>query len=189
MEELVKGYTNWYKFDGRSTRAEYWGVFFINTLIGFVCGFLQLDVLFSLFSIAALPIGIGLGIRRMHDAGVSGWWLLVPFANFVYAVIDSEAKTNKWGPSSKNKSAIESEDIILNHKEPSFVESSELNTSKNELLESSSSIQSMEKKISELETVIAQKKDILEAENEMEVRKIELRKKIAKLEEGLKNYE
>ena len=189
MEELVKGYTNWYKFDGRSTRAEYWGVFFINTLIGFVCGFLQLDVLFSLFSIAALPIGIGLGIRRMHDAGVSGWWLLVPFVNFVYAISDSEAKTNKWGPSSKNKSAIESEDTILNYKEGSFVENSNLNTSKNELLESSSSIQSMEKKISELETLIAQKKDFIEAENEMEVRKIELRKKIAKLEEDIKKYE
>ena len=189
MEELAKGYTNWYKFDGRSTRTEYWGVSFINGLIVFISAFFQLEAISALVSIAQLPIGIGLGIRRMHDAGVSGWWLLVPFINFIYAFTDSEAKTNKWGPNPKNKSVTESEDTVLNYEEPSFVESSELNTSKNELLESSSSIQSMEKKISELETVIAQKKDILEAENEMEVRKIELRKKIAKLEEDLKNYE
>ena len=189
MEEVKKGYTNWYKFDGRSTRTEYWGVIFINALIVFVSAFFQLEAIAALVSIAQTPIGIGLGIRRMHDAGVSGWWLLVPFVNFIYSFTDSEAKTNKWGPNPKNKSVIRNEDALLKHKEPSFVENSDLNTSKNELIESSSSIQSMEKKISELETVIAQKKDILEAESEMEVRKSELRKKIAKLEEDLKNYE
>ena len=34
----------------------------------------------------------------MHDAGASGWFLIVPFINIVYALSKSEQKENKWGP-------------------------------------------------------------------------------------------
>ena len=34
----------------------------------------------------------------MHDAGASGWFLIIPFVNIIYALSKSEQKENKWGP-------------------------------------------------------------------------------------------
>ena len=47
-------------------------------------------------------------IRRLHDTGKSGWWVLigfVPFVGtivlFVFSVLDSDAGDNKYGASPK----------------------------------------------------------------------------------------
>lgn len=54
---------------------------------------------------------LGVAVRRLHDTGKSGWWLLamiIPIVNFVIAIIlliyylkDSDPKPNKYGPSPK----------------------------------------------------------------------------------------
>jgi len=40
---------------------------------------------------------IAVGIRRMHDAGKNGWFLLIPFYNFVLLVSDGNQGDHKYG--------------------------------------------------------------------------------------------
>jgi uncharacterized membrane protein YhaH (DUF805 family) len=51
---------------------------------------------------------ISLAVRRLHDSGKSGFFLLLGLIPFIGAIIlfvlycqDSERGANKWGPSSK----------------------------------------------------------------------------------------
>jgi len=80
----------------------------------FYVGFLMLDALLfgadqvanfqplsSVFSLILLAPSLALSIRRMHDTGRSGWWILVPIMNLIYLFIDSDVNTNKWGPNPK----------------------------------------------------------------------------------------
>lgn len=98
MQYIKNAYSNWYKFEGRSSRVEYWGTFAFNILLAFSSLYFFGEGLYSIIALISLPVGIGLGIRRMHDAGVSGWFLIVPVANILYALSNSEQKKNKWGP-------------------------------------------------------------------------------------------
>ena len=41
---------------------------------------------------------IAVAVRRMHDTGHRGWWLLVPFVNIVFAVTEGERRENRYGP-------------------------------------------------------------------------------------------
>ncbi len=50
----------------------------------------------------AVPIpSIAVGFRRMHDIDHSGWWLLVPIVNLVFAVSEGTQGYNRFGPDPK----------------------------------------------------------------------------------------
>jgi len=104
---------NWYlkvlkqyaDFKGRARRTEYWIFVLINWIvsiaIGFLDGLLETTVLGIIYSFAVLIPSIAVGVRRMHDAGKSGWFLLIPIYNLVLACTDSEVGPNKWGDNPK----------------------------------------------------------------------------------------
>ena len=83
---------NYATFSGRSSRSQYW--LFILLLLGMSVVALMLDAAVSTpFSQSSLFIGItylvhllpnlGVTVRRLHDTGHSGWWILVfPVALF-----------------------------------------------------------------------------------------------------------
>jgi uncharacterized membrane protein YhaH (DUF805 family) len=99
-------------FNGRARRSEYWwfGLFqgllsIVLTIIGSVIGFKYLG---NIASLALLAPGLGVSVRRMHDIGKSGWWLLIsliPLVGWiviiVFAVTDSNPGPNQYGPSPK----------------------------------------------------------------------------------------
>lgn len=76
LEAVSLFFKRWNDFDGRSTRAEYWYVFLFLFLAGFVLGLIS-EVLGGVFSLICIVPGIALAIRRMHDIGKSGWWVLI----------------------------------------------------------------------------------------------------------------
>lgn len=41
--------------------------------------------------------GLSVSVRRMHDVGKSGWWVLVPFANFFLLFKKSDEEWNIYG--------------------------------------------------------------------------------------------
>ena len=52
-------------------------------------------------------------VRRLHDTGKSGWWLLIAFIPFIGAIVllvflvqDSHPGTNEWGPNPKDPDSI-----------------------------------------------------------------------------------
>ncbi len=67
---------------------------------------------FELYSLAAFLPALGVGVRRLHDVGKSGWWTLlgfVPIANLYLIVLlchDSQPGENEFGPSPKEAFAL-----------------------------------------------------------------------------------
>lgn len=113
MNWYFKVLKNYAVFTGRARRKEYWYFVLFNFIFGFVFGFLDgilgtLDVetgfgLFgTIYNLGVLVPAIAVGVRRMHDVGKSGWYLLIPIYNFILAVTEGEAEENEYGPDPKN---------------------------------------------------------------------------------------
>jgi uncharacterized membrane protein YhaH (DUF805 family) len=101
--EVLKKYVT---FEGRAGREEFWVYALFNFLIFFgfyVIAFASripiLMVLYYLFSLAVLLPTLAVGVRRLHDTGKSGWYLLlelVPFGAIVLIVFWAQA--GQFGP-------------------------------------------------------------------------------------------
>lgn len=116
MSWYIGAWKKYATFGGRARRTEYWMFFLFNVLVSVVWAFAvgvvagvtkepAVVALVYLYSLAALLPGIAVGVRRMHDSGHSGWWLLVPIVNLVFALSDSERGPNEWGPNPKAAAA------------------------------------------------------------------------------------
>ncbi len=88
---LVKNYCN---FKGRASRSEYWWFVLLNVTLKFVVVGVSIfseevgTILSYGVSLALFLPGLGLSVRRLHDIGKSGWWLLplLVFALFVGSI-------------------------------------------------------------------------------------------------------
>ncbi|HNY30166.1 MAG TPA: DUF805 domain-containing protein [Fibrobacteria bacterium] len=105
MEYYLKVLQNFAKFDGRARRAEYWYFVLFNSIISFVLGFvggmIKFPYLSMVYSLVVVVPSIAVGIRRMHDVGKSGWFLLIPIYNLILAVTPGEAGENSYGSDPK----------------------------------------------------------------------------------------
>jgi len=94
-------------FNGRARRSEYWYFFLFNGVIAFALGFLEglnsigTPILSSIYSLAVLIPGIAVAVRRMHDVGKSGWFVLIPIYNLILACSNGEVGENEFGPDPK----------------------------------------------------------------------------------------
>lgn len=130
MNWYIKGLSNFINFTGRARRSEYWYFTLGNVLV-----FIVLSGLISVFidAVESLPEEVAIGIvglfmltmiipslavsvRRLHDTGRSGWWLLISLIPYVGSIVllifyiqDSEPGTNKWG---RNPKRPETDDIM-----------------------------------------------------------------------------
>ncbi len=110
-------------FSGRAQRAEYWYFVLFYLIIIFVLAFIDAltgtfndesgaGLLSGLFSLALFIPSIAVGVRRLHDTGRSGWWLLlglVPLIGLIVLIIfmiqDSQPGANAHGPNPKTGAA------------------------------------------------------------------------------------
>ena len=56
------------------------------------------SVLNGIYSLAVFIPSIAAGVRRMHDVDRSGWWIIVPIVNLVFAVTKGTEGENRFGP-------------------------------------------------------------------------------------------
>lgn len=114
--EVLKKYV---VFSGRARRKEYW-MFTLFNLI-FICVALLLDkilgtgfgdlgygIFYTLYMLAVLLPSIAVSIRRLHDLGKSGWFILIsliPFAGGIWLLVlmcsDGTPGDNKYGANPK----------------------------------------------------------------------------------------
>jgi len=102
------------EFSGRARRREYWMFVLINFLIGCALGVIGalvhgLSFLSWLYSLAVLVPSIAVSVRRLHDTGRSGWWLLIgliPLIGLIVLIVflatDGEPGDNEYGPNPKS---------------------------------------------------------------------------------------
>ena len=78
IDAIKRGFQNYFKFSGRATRAEYWWFILFTQLLNFVGIVPVLGwIIAPLVSIASIIPLISLSVRRLHDIGKSGWWMMV----------------------------------------------------------------------------------------------------------------
>ena len=102
-------FENYANFDGRARRKEYWMFFLVNIIISFALGFIlglispALGLAANVYSLAVLIPSIAVAIRRMHDVGKSGWYILIPIYNLILACTEGDKGPNEYGPDPKNE--------------------------------------------------------------------------------------
>jgi uncharacterized membrane protein YhaH (DUF805 family) len=114
--EVLKKYAT---FGGRARRKEYWYYSLFNFLISIVLAVIDgvtgtysfeagMGLLGGIYGLAVLIPSIAVSIRRLHDTGRSGWWLLIALIPFIGAIIllvfmvqDSQPGENQYGPNPK----------------------------------------------------------------------------------------
>lgn len=114
--KVLKNYAN---FNGRARRTEYWMFFLFNIIFSVTAIFL--DNIFDLarpktiygtiylaYFLALLIPSISVIVRRLHDTGKNGYWVLMIFIPaigviwlFVMLVTEGNAGRNNYGPDPK----------------------------------------------------------------------------------------
>ena len=109
--DVVKKYA---VFSGRARRSEYWFFILFYTILSIVLSYVDaiaglmivegVGMLSSLLALGLLLPSIGVTIRRLHDSGKSGWWLLfmmIPIIGWIvgliFMVLGSSEGDNKYG--------------------------------------------------------------------------------------------
>src|SRR5688500_8500448 len=89
MQWYLKVLRQYVDFNGRARRTEYWMFALFTIIISIVLGLLDLMLgltfvegstsgwLGLIYGLATLLPSLGVGVRRLHDTGRSGWWLLI----------------------------------------------------------------------------------------------------------------
>lgn len=132
---FTRAMTSYYfNFSGRARRREYWGFFVFPIVVFFILAILVglsfagrspyegpspllwvAGGLMVLFSLAVIIPSFAVQVRRFHDLGQSGWWVLLLFvvamipyigllstiAYIVLGCLDSQPNQNKYGPPPK----------------------------------------------------------------------------------------
>jgi uncharacterized membrane protein YhaH (DUF805 family) len=113
ITEAVKSVlTQYVGFTGRARRSEYWywvlAYFVVYLVVMAIDAVLGTNAPGYLLSLAALLPGLAVAVRRLHDTGRSGWWLLIGLIPLVGGIIlivfcatEGNAGPNAYGPDPK----------------------------------------------------------------------------------------
>lgn len=112
-QAIEMAFRRWKDWEGRSNRAEFWWFFLFYCLVGAVLSLfagdddpsLVLGFVAMVVAVVNFVVMLGLSVRRLHDTGRSGWWILISFIPFVGAIVllifyaqKGEVLPNRFGP-------------------------------------------------------------------------------------------
>lgn len=105
--------TRYAQFDGRARRSEFWYFALFSAIISIVLSVIS-NMIFgsmllpNLYNLAILVPSLALAVRRLHDIGKSGWFVLLLFVPLIgWAILlyfyakDSAPGSNQYGPCPK----------------------------------------------------------------------------------------
>ena len=117
---LIINYSN---FSGRASRSEFWWFYLVTGILGSVTGIIDL-VLFGpkltdpnwftwILQVAIFLPFLAVGVRRIHNHGKSGWFILVPFYNLYLLIVEGQSNNNQYGTIPTNIVEREIADNVL----------------------------------------------------------------------------
>jgi uncharacterized membrane protein YhaH (DUF805 family) len=126
VDAIKRGFKKYATFSGRASRSEYWWWYLFTFLTYLVLGLLTyvvgittsrdggrtpgllalpLIILFAAFALGIIVPTLALNVRRLHDAGYSGWLvllMLIPYVggliSMIVAVLPSSPAGAKYDP-------------------------------------------------------------------------------------------
>ena len=105
MNYYFQAFQNYATFSGRSRRSEYWYFFLFNFIAVFVLAFIGtfagIPQITYVYRAAVFIPSLAVGVRRMHDVGKSGWFLLIPIYNIILLATEGDKAENKYGADPK----------------------------------------------------------------------------------------
>ena len=112
---IIDGFKRWRDYSGRTSRSQFWWFYLfcyiapllsaaLSLIFTLIFSLLKLEILsrfsliFALLYIFIAPVFLAVGVRRMHDVGKSGWFVLVPLYNFYLFVQPAfeKGRIPKW---------------------------------------------------------------------------------------------
>lgn len=94
MDYYLDAFRQAFDFSGRSTRKAYWMFVLINLVISLLLMGVEVVInawgISALYNLVLIVPGISYAVRRLHDTGRSGWWLLlflVPVIGIIIVMI------------------------------------------------------------------------------------------------------
>lgn len=126
VQSIQLFFKNYADFQGRSSRGAYWWLFLANILASVITNVVDaglaasigLPVVGLIFSLVTLIPGVALGVRRLHDVGRSGWWLLIAFTVIgillliYWYVQPGQRQENRFGPDVEAGARFRAEDAF-----------------------------------------------------------------------------
>ena len=124
MRYYIQALSNYANFNGRASRSEYWFFALYYTIFSFLA--LRLDKIFELnfddeiaygpltaiYTIAMIIPSLAISVRRLHDAGKSGWMFLISFVPIIGSIwllvlllSNSDKEQNQYGDLPKSIAA------------------------------------------------------------------------------------
>ncbi|WKB35207.1 DUF805 domain-containing protein [Terrilactibacillus sp. S3-3] len=105
---------NYVGFGGRATRTEFWMFTLFNAIVSVIANLIDYlllnnqPIVNSIYSLAVLLPSLAVAVRRLHDTGRTGWWVLIgliPVVGWIVLLIfyctDSQENQNAYGPNPK----------------------------------------------------------------------------------------
>ena len=93
IDALKDGFNRFADFSGVSSRSQYWYFILGTTIASVIAQAAFGDFGGNLVSIITLLPTIAVAVRRMHDVGKSGWFILIPIYNLVLVLSPSKGPT------------------------------------------------------------------------------------------------
>lgn len=100
---VIENVKNAFNYRGRTSRASYWHFILFNFLILIILSLLAIpmkelgSILILIYSLASIIVQISLQVRRLHDVGHSGWWVLAPIVPLIFSLQPSQLIENEYG--------------------------------------------------------------------------------------------
>jgi uncharacterized membrane protein YhaH (DUF805 family) len=124
MKWYLRALRKYATFSGRARRKEYWMFFLffiifaivamvLDNILGIAIKNVGYGPIYILYVLAFLLPGLAVSVRRLHDVGWSGWYLLLSFIPIVGAIIlivkyctEGAPGTNQYGANPKENTSI-----------------------------------------------------------------------------------
>lgn len=110
MKHYLTAISQYAKFSGRSTRAEFWYFILFECLFlmffSLIGGIVKFPSLGTIFFILTMIPYVAIGWRRMHDTDNSGWFVFIPIYGFILLCTKGTEGQNHYGNCTKKNDVL-----------------------------------------------------------------------------------
>ena len=115
-DAIRDAFSKYVTFTGRSSRSAYWWFYLFGVLVLIVALIIDYalgtsGIIYALAALALLLPNLAVFVRRLHDAGHSGWWLLIALLPLIGAIVllvftlQGSDAPNQWGSGPDERAA------------------------------------------------------------------------------------